>query len=180
MLRLYIASLFGGWRMFGLVFGVLIVIIAPLIVAFLCYRYRWEMGDSLPSIVISSFSIFSAMLFASQVAAFSVFNYKILEAKPKDSNDEIIQRFQSEEFSRRTTELRGAFRRINSGITMLTLISVSITAITLVITASPPAEVVRILTAVASFLAAHFLASFTITCHQVFSFFDSAYLGEEI
>jgi hypothetical protein len=77
------------------------------------------MGDEFPSIVISAFSIFSAMLFASQVAAFSVFNYKMLEISPKDSDDEIIMEIRKKEFERRANDLRGAFKKINAASSVL-------------------------------------------------------------
>jgi len=180
VLSLYILNIIGGRSRVGKLLCVFIVAFLPCAITYLCYTFRWEMGDTLPSIAISSFSIFSAMLFASQVAAFSVFNYKISEIKPKNNPDDIVRKTREMNFSVRSEELRGAFRRINAGISVLTLISIFIVAATLGVVAEPPPEMSRVLTAAVCLFATHFFMSFIITCHQVFLFFDTAYAGESV
>lgn len=180
MIKLYASCLFGGSGVFGKIVRALFAVVMPLAAAVMCYRFNVKIEDDLPSLIISAFSIFSAMLFASQVAAFSVFNYKMLEIKPDYSDDEIVSEINSENFSRRAGDLRSAFRRINAGISVLTLIAVSISALALSVVASPPALFEKYLTTAIFLLAFHFLASFILTCLHVFSLFDSAYLGEEI
>ena len=178
MIRLYALGLFGDQNIIAGIFRTFISIVVPVAAAVLCFRCQWQMEGSLPSIVISAFSIFSAMLFSSQVAAFSVFNYKMLEICPKHSDDEIVQEVNAEVFSRREGDLRGAFRKINAGISILTLLAVSITSMTLAIVASPSALIENILTAGVALLSVHFLVSFILIGLHVFSLFDSAYLGE--
>lgn len=179
MVRLYISGIFGGRNALGMAFRALLTFGMPLTVAILCYRYQWNMGDDLPSISVSAFSIFSAMLFASQVAAFSVFNYKMLEIAPSDSDDDIINEENLTTSRRRESDLRGAFRTINAGISVLTLLAVSLTVVAIAIASEPIPPIERILTAGLTLFASHFLASFTLTCLHVFNLFDSAYLGEE-
>lgn len=179
MVRLYVSGIFKGQSALGMLFRALLTFGLPITAAILCYRYQWKMGHDLPSISVSAFSIFSAMLFASQVAAFSVFNYKMLQIGPFDSDDDIIREKNLTASRHRETDLRGAFRTINAGISVLTLLAVSLTALTIAIASGPQLPIERVLTATVTLIASHFLASFTLTCLHVFYLFDSAYLGEE-
>lgn len=179
MVRLYLSGIFGGRSALWVAFQTLLAFGVPLTFAMLCYRNQWSMGDDLPSISVSAFSIFSAMLFAAQVAAFSVFNYKMLEITPVDSDDEIIREESLTTFRRRESDLRSAFRQINASISVLTLLAVSLTVLAIAIASHPEPPIERLLTVSVTFIASHFLASFTLTCLYVFYLFDSAYLGEE-
>lgn len=179
MIRLYALGIFGGHRSAALVFRVTMTVLTPIAAAILSYQCQWKVAGGLPSLLISSFSIFSAMLFTSQVAAFSVFNHKMLEVDPKHSDDGLIRDANIEKSHRRKDELRSAFRKINAGISVLTLLAVCITGLTFAIVSSPPVLVEQVLTLAVISLSVHFLASFILTCMHVFWFFDSAYLKED-
>lgn len=179
MLSLYVGNLIGGRTTLGKIAASLMFFAVPAALGTSVYHNGYQMGDDLPPIVVSSFSIFSAMLFASQVAAFSVFNYKAMEIKPQITpNDAILSEVQDHRYKQRITDLRSAFRRINAGISILTMISVFIVSLALAISASLPPQTASILTSALIALGTHFAASFLMICYHVYAFFDSAYTSE--
>lgn len=181
MIRLYLLNIFGGRKLFGKLIAFLFLFGVPILVAVCATLAPAPLDPGSLSIMVSAFSIFSAMLFASQVAAFSVFNYKILEISSRPRPDDAIAAAVDQSLSAEFSEsLRQAFRRINGGISILTMVAVIVVLISVVLSSGFVAGFNGYFVSTLGFLVAHFVFMFLYMCYQVFSFFDTSYTRYKI
>ena len=178
LLKLYLKNLLEGRNFFGVLASVVLFFGGPAGI-FLSYALmRRELSDATISTLVSSFSIFSAMLFASQVAAFSVFQATISSAlqDPRTASEDKIEAEASKNTAAiRVKNLRDAFRKINAGISCLTFMAMFVVILSISTTADSISEWRGFLDGALCALVFHFGCAFFITCHQVFHFFDLGY-----
>lgn len=180
LLGLFVRNLVEGRRFIhaalsaGFVFGL------PIGISVASFIFNFKFTQDQLSILVSAFSIFSALLFSSQIAAFSVYNYKLHDRKsPPDGGDETLKEVISEQNFYWKEDVKLAFRKINATISFLTFVSISALALAFFLALEIIPSYVTYMTVILTYLICHFLCIFQFVYLQIFEFFDFGYRDEK-
>ncbi|MFN3188823.1 MAG: hypothetical protein ACK42D_04780 [Candidatus Paceibacteria bacterium] len=144
------------------------------------YSAQFDFDKNQLSILVSAFSIFSALLFSSQIAAFSVYNYKLSDRRASpQGGDETLREVVSQQNFYWKEDVRLAFRKINATISFLTFISILVLAIAFFLTLEIMPDSKRYISGFLVYLICHFVCIFLFVCLQIFEFFDFGYRDDE-
>lgn len=176
MFLLYFQGLLYRDRLIASIFIGLATLGMPTILAIASLMSGWTVSEEPSTSLIAAFSIFSAMLFASQVAAFSVYIYRKSDIrKPDLSLEKIEYESRKATYDAQIKNLRQAFKRINGGISTLTFLAIFITVLAATKSTAFFSLYQAEISALLSLLVSHFLISFLSFCHHIFVVFDSAF-----
>lgn len=158
------------------VFAVMSFFVAPLGVGLATYALRVQIPDEQFSSLISVYAIFSALLFGAQISAFSIFRslteFQRSRVSPGEE-DPVLRATVEADAGGRISDLKLAFKDINSNISYLIMTAVVLLSILIVFAISETASVLS--SSVVISLTAHLVLILIMVIRQCHLIFSAAY-----
>jgi hypothetical protein len=150
--------------------------IIPLVVGIAAHAFCVQIQNEQFSSLISVYAIFSALLFGAQISAFSIFrSLTEFQASRKNLNEEdpVLKASIEADAENRISDLKLAFKDINSNISYLIMTAVILLSILLIFAVSGAASV--FFSSVVISLTAHLVLVLTMVIKQCHLIFSAAY-----
>lgn len=172
----FLEALLRDLRAFQVMITVFSFFIIPICVGIAAHVFCVQIQNEQFSSLISVYAIFSALLFGAQISAFSIFRslteFQASRNKPNEE-DPVLKASIEVDAANRISNLKLAFKDINSNISYLIMTAVVLLSILLIFAVSGSANI--LFSSVVISLTAHLVLVLTMVIKQCHLIFSAAY-----